>query len=80
MLFYIQTSKDKKDIKIEKIPEPLKRNYEPHQSSADSKDKSSLFTKNEGQPVQGRVTAEMFSEEKIVATEKIVVKEENIQV
>ena len=47
---------DKKDIKLEEVPDPLKGNYEPHQSSANSKDKSSLFTKNEGQLVQGRVT------------------------
>ena len=57
-----------------------KRNYEPHQSSADSKDKCSLFTKNEDQSVQERVTTEIFSEEKTVATKKIVVDEENIQV
>ena len=70
---------DKKDVKLEEVPEPSKEDCEHQQLSDDNKDKSSLFTKKEGQPVQDRVTAETFSEKKIVATEKIAVKEENIQ-
>ena len=70
---------DKNDVKLEEVPEPSKEDCEHQQLSNDNKDKISLFTKKEGQPVQDRVTAETFSEKKTVATEKIAVKEENIQ-
>ena len=48
---------DKKDVKLEEVPEPSKEDCEHQQLSDDNKDKSSLFTKKEGQPVQDRVTA-----------------------
>ena len=38
---------DKKDIKLEEVPEPSNEDYEHQQSSADNKAKSSLFTEKE---------------------------------
>ena len=72
-------SEDKKEVKLEGAPDPLEGNYEHQQPSADNKDKSSLFIKEEDQPVKNMAPAEAFSEEKTIVTEKIVVKEESIQ-
>ena len=38
-------SEDKKEVKLEEVPEPSNADYEHQQSSADNKAKSSLFTK-----------------------------------
>ena len=44
-------SEDKKEVKLEEVPEPSNADYEHQQSSADNKAKSSLFTEKEDQPV-----------------------------
>ena len=68
---------DKKEFKLEEETKPSKADYEHQQPSADNKDKSSLFIKEEDQPVKNMAPAEAFSEEKTVVIEKIAVKEEN---
>ena len=64
---------DKKEIKLEKAPEPLKDDNEPQTFSVDSKGKCSLFTEKKDQPMQHMAPAEYFSEDKIVVTEKVAV-------
>ena len=41
-------SEDKKDVKLEKMIEPSKEDYEPQQLSADTKGKSLVFIKTWG--------------------------------
>ena len=61
-------SEDKKEIKLEEVPAPLKNDNERQKFSADSKGKYSLFTLKEDQPVQDRATAEAVMKQKIAAT------------
>ena len=42
---------DKKEVKLEKAPDPLKDDNKPQKFSAESKGKYSLFTQKEEQPV-----------------------------
>ena len=72
-------SEDKKKVKLEEAPEPLKYDYEPQKFSADSKGKYSLFTQKEDQPVQDRATVEAVMKDKTVVIEQVVVQEESIQ-
>ena len=71
---------DKKEIKLEEAPEPLKDDNEPQNFSADSKGKYSLFTQKEDQPVQDRAKTEAVMKEENVVIEQIAIKEEDIQV
>ena len=72
---------DKKEIKLEEAPEPLKDDNEPQRFSAESKGKYSLCTQKEDQTVQDKEIAEAVMKEKIaIITEQIAIKEENIQV
>ena len=73
-------SEDKKEVKLEEVPDPSNAGYEHQQSSADNKAKSSLFTEKEDHPVRDRALAETFMKEEIVVTKDIAVKEESIQV
>ena len=69
---------DKKEVKLEEAPKPLKDDNEPQRFSADSKGKYSLFAKKEDQLVQDRSTTEAVIKEETVVREQIVVKEESI--
>ena len=70
---------DKKEVKIEEAPEPLKDDNEPQIFSADSKGKYSLFTEKKEHPMQHMTPVEVFSENKTAVTEKVAVQEEDIQ-
>ena len=70
---------DKKEVKLEKAPDPLKDDNKPQNFSAESKGKYSLFTQKEEQPVQDRETTEAIMKEKTVVTKQIAIKEEDIQ-
>ena len=72
-------TEDKKEVKLEEVPEPLKDDNEPQMSSADIKGKYSLFTEKKEQPMQHLTPAEVFSKDKTAATEKVTVQEEEIQ-
>ena len=71
---------DKKEFKLEEETKPSKADYEHQQPSADNKDKSSLFIKEEDQPVQNRAPVETLINEKIVLIEKVTMKEEEDKV
>ena len=72
-------SEDKKEVELEEAPEPLKDDNEPKMFSAEIKGKYSLFTEKKEQPTQHMTPTEVFSEDKTVVTEKVVVQEEDIQ-
>ena len=61
-------SEDKKDVKLEKMTEPSKEDYEPWELSADSKGKGFLLIKKEDQPVKNRAPVEALMNEKTVVT------------
>ena len=72
-------TEDKKEVKLEEVPEPLKDDNEPQMSSADIKGKYSFFTEKKEHPMQHLTPAEVFSKDKTAATEKVTVQEEEIQ-
>ena len=72
-------TEDKKEVKLEEAPEPLKGGNEPQRFSADIKGKYSLFIEKKEQPMQHMTPAEVFSENKTAVIEKVVVQEEDIQ-
>ena len=72
-------TEDKREFQFEKAPEPMKEDSEPKVFPADFKGQYSLFAKKKDHLMQHIAPAEVFTEDKAVVIEKVVVQEENIQ-
>ena len=72
-------TEDKKEVKLEETPKPLKDDNEPKVYSPDIKGKYSLFSEEKDQPMQHMAAAKISCEDKVAVTKEITVQEEDIQ-